>query len=102
MISVVASTIFISKCKGKYSESEIEGLIETIGLNPKNGHKLQSAGCVYRHGWSRASNSKHEYDVYYVFHSVSSPVLIVNLFKRGEKNVLTKVIACLAEEATCN
>jgi len=102
MISVVASTTFISKCKGKYSETEIEELIETIGSNPKNGHKLQSVGCVYRHAWSRTANSKHEYDVYYVFHSASSPILIVNLFKRGEKDVLTKVIACLAEEAICN
>jgi hypothetical protein len=92
----------MSKCTGKYTETEVEELIESIGQNPKNGHKLQSAGCVYRYGWSHSSKSKHEYDVYYVFHSVSSPVLIVNIFKRGEKDILTKVIACMAKEATRN
>jgi hypothetical protein len=100
MITVVPSTNFTSKCKGKYTEAEIDELIEAIGLNPKNGQKLQSANCVYRHPWTRASDSKYEYDVYYIYHSVSCPVLIVNIFRRGEKDVLSKVIACLADDAT--
>lgn len=100
MFTVVQSAAFTSKCKGKYSENEIDDLLESIAANPKNGHKLQSASCVYRHAWPSAVKSKHEYDVYYIYHSARCPVFIVNIFKRGEKDVLSKVITCLAEEAT--
>ena len=99
MITVVQSAAFTRKCRGKYAETEIDDLVESIGLNPKQGHKLQLAGCVYRLAWSRGTKSKHEYDVYYIYQSARCPVLIVTIFKRGEKDVLSKVIACLAEEA---
>jgi len=42
--------------------------------------------------------STREYDVYYIFHSKSRPVLLVNIFKRGAKAVLDKVLATLEEE----
>ena len=81
------------------NRAPIDDLIEAIAQSPTGGHKLQSVNCVYRHRWDKATNSKHEHDVYYVYHSARSPVLIVNIFKRGEKDVLSKVVACRADDA---
>ena len=100
MISVVQSSAFSSRCEGKYGTDEIDALILAISRNPHAGKKLQAAGNLYQYPWSLSRQGRHEYDVYYVFHSKTQPLLLVNIFKRGTKAVLDKVLATLAQEVT--
>jgi hypothetical protein len=98
MISVVQSVAFSEKCKGKFSTVQIDELVERIASDPKSGHKLEAANCVYRLPLPASAKRKQEYDAYYVYHASRSPVLIVNIFRRGENDVLTKTVATLSDE----
>ena len=102
MITVTQSLSFSSKCRGKYSDAEIDELIEQIAHDPMAGHQLPATSCVYRLAWARTVQKKYEYDVFYVYHSPERPILIVNIFKKGATDVLSKVIATLTEELTRN
>jgi hypothetical protein len=96
----VQSLSFSSKCKGKYSEVEIDLLKDQIAHDPKAGHQLPSTNCVYRLAWARTVQHEYEYDVFYVYHSSQRPILIVNIFRKGEADALSKVIATITEELT--
>ena len=98
MITVVQSTAFTRRCEGKYTTEQVDELVYEISRDPYVGKKMHAAGNLYQYRWSTASSGKHEYDAYYVFHSKVQPIVLVNIFKRGTKAVLDKVLATLAEE----
>jgi len=100
MHSVVESRSFTSRVRGKYSDAEIDALIDEIASNPKIGKKACGAGNLYQYHWTRTDQSKSDYDVYYVYYSRSRPVLLVCILKRGAKAALDKVLETLALELT--
>ncbi len=100
MITVVQSCAFMRSCEGKYSAGDIERLVTQLSANPAAGKKLQAAGNLYQLPWQLSAQGSHEYDVYYVFHSKAQPILIVNIFRKGTKAVLDKVLATLVHEIT--
>ena len=98
MISVVQSAVFQRACQGKFDQAQIDDLISSISRDPKAGHKFQAAGNVYRIAMEAAPGQRHEYDVYYVYHSSRQPVVLATVLKRGAKAALDKVVAALAED----
>ena len=100
MHSVVESRSFTSRVRGKYTEAEIDALIDEIAADPRVGKKVCGAGNLYQYHWTRSDQRKSDYDAYYLFTSRSRPVLLVCILKRGAKAALDKVLETLATELT--
>ena len=92
------SRSFTAQVRGKYTDAEVEELIDTIAANPKIGKKACGAGNLYQYHWTRGDQRKSDYDVYYLYTSRSRPVLLVCILKRGAKAALDKLFEVLALE----
>ena len=100
MLTIVQSRSFIRNCDGKYGDEEIDRLLDQLSRDPKSGKKLQAAGNLFQYRWHTSLHRKQEYDVYYIYHSKTQPLLLVDIFKQGTKAILDKVLASLALEIT--
>ena len=100
MHSIVESRSFTERVRGKYTDDEIDALIELIASNPKVGKKACGAGNLYQYHWTRSDQRRSDYDVYYIYYSRSRPVFLVCVLKRGAKAALDKVLEILALECT--
>ena len=100
MHSVVESRSCTARVRSKYSDAEVDALIDEIAENPKIGKKACGAGNLYQYHWTRSDQRKSDYDVYYIYYSRSRPVFLVCILKRGAKAALDKVLEPLALELT--
>lgn len=100
MVTVVQTVAFMNKTRGKYTQADVDAMIETLSRHPHVGAPFSEAGNLFRHAWESVSSGGAEYDVVYVYHSSSQPLVVVNIFRRGEAALLGKTLACLAAEVS--
>ena len=98
MQTTINSISFQNKLKGKYSSEFIESVIEKLSENPKLGKKFLAVNNVYKLDLGLTLNKKTEYSLVYYFQNKNEPIFIINIFKKKEKDILSKVISCLISE----
>jgi len=98
MQTVISSKEFIKKAKNKYSAESIENIIEKISLNPKIGKKFNLVNNIYKLDIGFSEKKKYEYSLVYRYQGKNKPIFIVNIFKKKEKDLITKIINCLITE----
>lgn len=99
MHSIINSTNFQQKIKGKYSLDFVESIIEKISLTPTIGKKFSDVNNLYKLDMGLTLNKKAEYHLVYHFENKNQAIFIVNIFKNKEKDVLSKVISSLISES---
>lgn len=99
MHTLVRSSEFESKVRNKYSEEVIDQVIDQLAMNPRQGKKFQATNNIYKIGLGGSVSNRHEYELVYYYESKQEPILIINIFKKNEKDVLSKAISNLVNEA---
>ena len=98
MHSTITSLSFQNKVKGKYKPDYIEVIIEKIAMNPRIGKKFTSVNNTFKFDIGFSSNKKTEYSLVYFYKGRNNPIFIVDIYKKKEKDLLSKVISSLINE----
>ena len=98
MHTIVISLGFQKKVKGKYDSEYIDSIIEKLSFNPRIGKKFEAVNNVFKFDLGFTTNKKSEYSILYIYQGKSQPLFIVNIFRKKEKDLLSKVINSLVDE----
>ena len=98
MHTIIISLSFQKKVKGKYDSEHIDSIIEKLSFNPRIGKKFEAVNNVFKFDLGFTTNKKSEYSILYIYQGKSQPLFIVNIFKKKEKDLLSKVINSLVDE----
>lgn len=98
MHTILLSKSIKIKLKGKFSEEQVEQIIERIHLNPTIGKRLEGVSNVYKYELGLGLTGKSEYTLYYFYKGKSKPILLINIFKKDEKEILSKLIEVLISD----
>ena len=90
------------KINGKFTPNFFEKIIDSVSENPKIGKKLMSVNNLYLLELGNTIDKKSEYNLAYYFENKNFPIYLINIFKRKEKDILTKIISNLANEKIGN
>ena len=100
MPTVVQSRTLARKVQGKYAPDELDSVIDSLVDDPHSGELFSGAGNLYRIAIPATASNGHDYDLVYIHHSSDMPTFLVNIFRRDEKALLDKTLACLVLEIT--
>lgn len=98
MHTTITSITFQKKIKGKYDSDYIESMIEKISREPRMDKKFTTVNNIFKVDLGHTLNQKYEYSLLYCYQGKNQPIFIVNIFKRKEKDLLSKVISSLVSE----
>ncbi len=102
MHTVIIGIEFQRKCKKKYDTDFIENIIEDISHNPKIGKKIQAVNNIFVLDIGYTKDKKHEYQLIYYYQGKNTPLFIITIFKKKEKDILSKIISSLITETSAN
>lgn len=98
MRTVIEFTEFITKAGREFGEEERENIVSFLSLNPKAGKALENFGGIRKIEWQGRRNS--EYNIYFHPGTKNLPLVIISMFKKGEKLILSKLIEVLIYSKT--
>lgn len=98
MHTTITSVGFQKKVKNKYHSDYIERIIETVSLNPHVGMSFNAVNNIFILALDFTINKKAEYNLVYYYQGKNQPLYIINIFKKKEKDVLSKIITSLIDE----
>ena len=98
MHTTITSITFQNKVKGKYDSDYIESMIEKISREPRMGKKFTAVNNIFKVDLGYTLNQRYEYSLLSCYREKNQPIFIVNIFKRKEKDLLSKVISSLVTE----
>jgi hypothetical protein len=102
MQTVIYSKELCNKINGKFAPDFFEKVIEGVSENPKIGKKLLSVNNLYLLELGNTIDKKSEYILAYYFENKNFPIYLINIFKRKEKDILSKIISNLANDKINN
>ncbi|MBK9635931.1 MAG: hypothetical protein IPO64_15990 [Bacteroidetes bacterium] len=102
MQTVIYNKEIYNKINGKFTPNFFEKIIDSVSENPKIGKKLMSVNNLYLLELGNTIDKKSEYNLAYYFENKNFPIYLINIFKRKEKDILTKIISNLANEKIGN
>ena len=102
MHTVVFSNALMNKAKGKFSTELIDKIVDQISENPKIGKKINLVNNLYLIELGNTINNKNEYSLVYYYENKNFPIYLINIFKKKEKDLLTKIISDLANNTILN
>lgn len=100
MHTIIIGLEFQKKSKRKYDADYIEGIIEDISHNPKIGKKIQAVNNIYLLDIGYTKDKKHKYQLVYYYQGKNTPLFIITIFKKKEKDLLSKIISSLIIETS--
>jgi len=99
MHTVINSIVFQKKVEGKYTDEYIDEIANEIAFNTNIGKKLITVNNIYKIGLGDTIQKKGAYNLYYYCNSKKEPILLINIYKKKEKDIITKLINDLVVEA---
>lgn len=102
MHTIINSLKFQEKIKGKYDSDYIESICEKISDTPRIGKKITSVNNLFKLDIGYTINHKYEYNLIYCYEGKNIPIFIINIYKKKEKDILSKIISNLIEETSLN
>lgn len=100
MHTTITSIGFQEKIKKKYDSGYMESIIEKIALEPRIGKKFSAVNNIFSLDLGYTLSKKYQYNLLYCYQGKNQPIFLVNIFKKKEKDVLSKVISSLIAETT--
>ena len=95
MRTVIEFPEFIKKAEKEFNEDEREKIVFLLSNNPKAGNKLENFGGIRKLEWSRKGKRNTEYNIYFHPGTNNLPLVIISIFKKGEKLILNKIVEIL-------
>ena len=95
MHTTINSNNFDNKIKGKYNPEFIDSIIEKLSHNPRIGKKFTAVNNVFKLDIGPTINKKYEYTLVYYYFGKNTPIFVINIFKKREKDLLSKIIDSL-------
>ncbi len=77
---------------------KIDELSAQIAFNPKIGKKFQNVNNIYKISIGLAKENKGEYNLVYFYNNKLNPIYLINIFRKNEKDILSKVVETLIQE----
>ena len=102
MQTVIYNKEIYNKINGKFTYNFFQKIIDSVSEKPKIGKKLMSVNNLYLLELGNTIDKKSEYNLAYYFENKNFPIYLTNIFKRKEKDILTKIISNLANEKIGN
>ncbi len=100
MHTTITSIGFQKKVKKKYDSDYIESIIEKIAIEPRIGKKFSAVNNIFKLDLGYTLNKKYQYNLLYCYQGKNQPIFVVNIFKKNENDLLSKVISSLIAETT--
>ena len=95
MHTIIPFQVFSEKAKQKYTADEIESVIDLLAENPHAGKKLQACNNIFQLDMQGDAKGKHVYQLYYYYENTKKPLYLINIYRKGEKDILSKIISVL-------
>ena len=100
MRTVIELTEFIEKTDREFGEEERESIVIFLSQNPKAGKSVESFGGIRKIEWHRKGQKTSVYNIYFHPGTNNLPLVIISLFKKGEKLIFNKLIEILIHSKT--
>ena len=95
MRSVIEYPDFVRRAIKEFGEAGREEIVTQLSDNPKSGVPLDHFGGIRKLDWPQPGRRGDAFAVYFHGGTRTFPLAIIALFKKGEKQVLDKLIETL-------
>ena len=91
MRTVIEYAEFTQKAEKVFGKNEIDKIVSFLSDNPKAGKSLERFGGIRKVEWQNNT----EYSIYFHPGSKNLPLVIITVFRKGEKLIFDKIIEIL-------
>ncbi len=91
MQTVVEFHEFVRKAEKEFGAEVRENIVNFLSQNPKAGNKLENFGGIRKLEWSK-KGEKTGTNIFYHSGSKILPLVVIGVFRKGEKMILEKII----------
>ena len=95
LTSVVQTSFFLRNAEKRFGgEEKVDELVDMLARNPRLGKKISQVNSIFKLGDIPGS----DFDIYYFYESKRLPLVFICSYRKGTKDVLSKVLSALVEE----
>lgn len=95
MRTVIEFLQFIQKAEKQFGEKEREKIVSFLSENPKAGKPIENFGGIRKIEWHSKGKRGESFNIYFHPGSNNLPLVIISIFKKGEKMIFDKIIETL-------
>lgn len=95
MRTVIEFPEFTRKADTQFGEEEKNKIISFLSENPKAGKQIENFGGIRKLEWHQEGHRGESFNVYFHPGSNNLPLVIISMFKKGEKMLFDKIIEIL-------
>ena len=95
MITVIEFPEFTEKANKQFGREETEKIVGFLSVNPKAGKSIENFGGIRKLVWPQQSKRGSVFNIYFHPGSNNLPLVIISIFKKGEKMIFNKIIEVL-------
>jgi hypothetical protein len=100
MRTVIEYLEFAKKAEREFGDNERENIVSFLAQNPKAGKMLENFGGIRKVKWIRKGIKGSEFNIYFHSGLNNLPLVIIAIFKNGEKLIFDKIIEILIHTKT--
>ncbi len=98
MITIVQSRRFTRDATKRLTTEALDQLLDSLVENPRVGSVTTSSRFLFCYRLEQQPNQRYEFDLYYLYHSKSKPLLLLGLFRRGSKAIADLIFQAMLFE----
>ena len=95
MQTVIEYPEFIQKGEKQFGEAEVEKIVAFLSANPKAGKPIERFGGIRKLEWHQKGRRGAIFNIYFHPGSNNLPLVIISMFKKGEKQIFNKLVEIL-------
>ena len=95
MRTVIEFQEFVQKTNKEFGVEERENIVEFLSQNPKAGRSIGNFGGIRKVEWNQKGKQSKSFNIYFHPGSNNLPLVIISMFKKGERMIFNKIIEIL-------
>ena len=95
MKTVIEFPEFIQKADKQFGFEERENIVSLLSTNPKAGRSIENFGGIRKLEWHQKGRQGEIFNIYFHPGSNTLPLVILSMFKKGEKMIFNKLVEIL-------
>lgn len=100
MRTVIEFPEFIQKADKQFGGEARENIISLLSKNPKAGRLIENFGGIRKLEWHQKGKRGESFNIYFHPGSNNLPLVVISMFKKGEKMIFSKIIEILIHSKT--
>ena len=93
--TVIEYKEFTTKAEKIFGAEERDAIISFLSANPKAGKELENFGGIRKLDWHQNGRRGEIFNIYFHPGSNNLPLVIISMFKKGEKMIFNKLVEIL-------